>query len=300
MIHGKSLFPTFKHAITLTEVVRTENIELIDHLHRLRRGEISGPDLFFWGARCIQNLSQHERTQFSGAMTICARNKTVEMINSTRLRTLDSGLVTFRANDVGSWQRDSRHIHKTVFLKTNAPIILQANINVAAGLCNGSRGVIKGFSFPNEPDSYPVTWVEFPDFRGEPILQAHPKLVPITHHKFEQTRNGVTITRWQTPLRLAFAITAHKSQGMSLDRYRFLPEERESAFGMSYVALSRAIAVTSFVIDMPAQTESQLWQRFKLMSTSNKGKETLHAFETYIENLYIQTVTFLDQLSDNI
>ena len=78
-----------------------------------------------------------------------------------------------------------------------------------------------------------VPWVQFSD-HGPGCA------VPILPVSFSFRTVGLgTNTRWQIPLRLAWAITVHKSQGMSLDRLVFDPN-KVFADGQLYVALSRA------------------------------------------------------------
>jgi ATP-dependent DNA helicase PIF1 len=112
-------------------------------------------------------------------------------------------------------------------LKIGAQVVLIKNINIQEGLVNGSRGVIVGFS----PEA------------SAPVVRFLSGLtLPIEIAKWTLTKkdenHSIIATRYQYPLSLAWAITIHKSQGMSLDAvYTDLSEC--FADGMAYVALSR-------------------------------------------------------------
>ena len=207
---------------------------------------------------------------------------------------MNGGLVRLRSRDVGRWvEKDTRHIDTLVELKVGAPVMLLANKNAPACLCNGTQGVVKGFTFAENED--PVVWVDFPRYRGEEIVPGHPTLVPITHHQFKTHRNGREASRFQTPLRLVYAITAHKSQGMTLDKFVYRPGDREIAFGMSYVALSRCSSKRAFLIDYPMFEDDLLLERFREMG-GNTGKEYVNKAERRIRKIYSRTRTFINSL----
>ncbi len=108
-------------------------------------------------------------------------------------------------------------------LKVGAEVMCIKN-NFDKGYVNGSRGVVKGF----EQDS------------GLPIVKLYNgNTVTITPEVWmieEDGREKASLT--QLPLRLAWAITIHKSQGMSLDN-ALIDLRKTFTYGMGYVALSR-------------------------------------------------------------
>ncbi len=108
-------------------------------------------------------------------------------------------------------------------LSLNAQVMLVANVDPDAGLVNGSRGVVIGFTGAME---LPI--VEFMNGVRRPIGQ---HAWPIEDYEF--------VSRSQIPLRLAYAVTIHKSQGSSLDCALVDIGSGIFEFGQSYVALSR-------------------------------------------------------------
>jgi len=113
--------------------------------------------------------------------------------------------------------------HEELHLKLGAEVMCIKN-NFDKGYVNGSRGKIVGFE---EESNYPI--VEL--YNGNKVTIA-PELWAIE----EDGRVKASIT--QFPLRLAWAITIHKSQGMSLDNAE-IDLRTTFTYGMGYVALSR-------------------------------------------------------------
>lgn len=104
----------------------------------------------------------------------------------------------------------------------NAQVMLISNLDIEAGLVNGSRGVIVGFY----DDKIPI--VKF--MYGDPI--------PIAAQLWQSNEYPI-VYRSQIPLRVAYAITIHKSQGATLDCALIDIGKSTFEFGQAYVALSR-------------------------------------------------------------
>lgn len=108
-------------------------------------------------------------------------------------------------------------------LSVGAQVMLIANVDPDAGLVNGSRGVVVGFT-----GAMDLPIVEFLNGVKRPIGQ---HAWPVEDYEF--------VSRSQIPLRLAYAVTIHKSQGSSLDCALVDIGSGIFEFGQSYVALSR-------------------------------------------------------------
>eukprot|EP00884_Botryococcus_braunii_P016133 jgi/Botrbrau1/3202/Bobra.37_2s0032.1 len=152
----------------------------------------------------------------------------VDSVNAQRLAELVGSSVSFSCRDSGPNQDALASLcpaRKSLELKVGAQVVLIRSLRPAEGLVNGARGVVVGFA--KSSSQAPI--VKFTNG------------VETTIHMEKWTfkaGNSVLATRTQVPLDLAWAISVHRSQGMSLDRAEI---NLEKAFepGMAYVALSR-------------------------------------------------------------
>lgn len=106
-----------------------------------------------------------------------------------------------------------------------AQVMLIKNLNVAAQLCNGSRGIITGFA----PQGQPI--VRF--------LHGHEMIMQTAVWSMRVSETA-RIRRTQFPVRLAFAVSIHKSQGSTLDLARVDLGQKIFSEGQMYTCVSRA------------------------------------------------------------
>jgi ATP-dependent DNA helicase PIF1 len=200
---------------------------------------------------------------------IFALNVDVDRINLQHLHRLDSPIHAFEAIDsvVGACKRSGETVSafaarnrryleheffrncmgvKSVQLALGAQVMLTKTVNFASGLVNGSRGVVVGIEGPS-------VGIEGPS--GAVVVRFKSCTVSIAQKEFvhELSDGGVAVAlrRTQVPLRLAWALTVHKSQGMTLDRV-ILSLRSMFAAGHAYVALSRARALDDLeILDLP-------------------------------------------------
>ena len=117
-------------------------------------------------------------------------------------------------------------------LCVGAQVMLLTNLDIEAGLVNGSRGVI----------------IDFQMGTGLPIVQfLHGEPKTIGYHSWESMECPL-VTRRQLPLRVAYAITIHKSQGATLDCALVDIGSSTFEFGQAYVALSRVRDLNSLYV----------------------------------------------------
>jgi ATP-dependent DNA helicase PIF1 len=122
---------------------------------------------------------------------------------------------------------ENSKINKELKLKKGALVMCLANLDIDAGICNGSQGVITGFVQGKTVGlMYPV--VRFLNGITMPIM-----------HKIYQHGDYPKYGIEQLPLRLAWAFTIHKSQGITLDIAEMDLGSNVFEYGQSYVGLSR-------------------------------------------------------------
>jgi ATP-dependent exoDNAse (exonuclease V) alpha subunit len=152
-----------------------------------------------------------------------------------------------------------------------ARVMLTGNLWIATGLVNGAMGNVYDIAYKHDvtdPRSEPpfAILVKFDKYTG-PAFFLQPELsnvVPI----FQVTRDflygNVACTRKQFALIVAYSITVHKSQGMTLDKAVLDISQRDFAAGLSYVAVSRVKRLDGLMFDVAFDLEA-------ILSASDKG-----------------------------
>jgi ATP-dependent DNA helicase PIF1 len=176
---------------------------------------------------------------------IFSRNKDVDRINQENMLAIEGPSKTFTAQTVyktatkltpelqGLLDRlDKDSTYESVLeLKVGAQVMLITNslASRSPDLVNGSRGVVTGFSSAGLP------LVQFAS--GPPI--------PVDRVTWNLPEG---VGRSQIPLRIAYAITVHKSQGVSLDSALIDIGSSVFEYGQAYVALSRVRSLEGLYI----------------------------------------------------
>ena len=115
-------------------------------------------------------------------------------------------------------------------LTPGARVMLLQNLDIHSGLINGARGTYMGPV--SDGDALEVSF-------DAQVPGSAPTLITRTRSVSYPLANGKLVFVYQFPLKLCWAVTAHKSQGQSLNRVAIDISERAFAHGAFYVALSR-------------------------------------------------------------
>lgn len=204
----------------LKEQHRQVNDPLLDLLEAMRANDVNQAHFDALGERMGRDVPENVTRLYS-------HNVDVERINNEHLKALDEDVKLFAMETFGV-QAKVEQLMKSVLapqlleLKIGAEVMFVAN-NFSEGFVNGSRGTVVDFD-----EKSPI--VE---------LQSSGKRITVAPHSWSLEEDGRERARvTQLPLRLAWAITIHKSQGMSLDAAE-IDLSRAFTPGMGYVALSR-------------------------------------------------------------
>ncbi|NXC95568.1 PIF1 helicase, partial [Certhia familiaris] len=211
----------------LTEVRRQTDKTFVSLLSAIRLGRCTEEV-----TRLLMQTAAH-RSERDGivATRLCTHKDDVEITNERRLQQLPGELVhMFEALDSDPMLVkliDAQcPVGGRVELKLGAQVMLAKNLDVSQGLVNGARGVVVGF----ESEQKGLPKVRF--------LCGVTQLIKMEKWVIKGP-SGVHLSRQQLPLKLAWAISIHKSQGMSLDCVE-ISLSRVFESGQAYVALSRA------------------------------------------------------------
>ncbi|XP_042234133.1 ATP-dependent DNA helicase PIF1-like isoform X2 [Homarus americanus] len=213
-------------SMELTEVRRQDDQEFINILQSIRLGRCT-EDM----VDCLKSTESNE-VEKDGikATRLCTHREDVDHINQEHLNKLTGNAKVFQAIDSDphlSKNLDSQTpVVTKLVLKVGTQVMLMKNLDVGKGLVNGARGVVTGFKQGNE---------------GYPIVRFLCGVTADVKHEKWTVRGtgGIYLSRRQLPLKLAWAFSIHKSQGMTLDCAE-MSLSRVFEAGQAYVALSRA------------------------------------------------------------
>lgn len=229
--------------IHFTKIMRQLNNEFQECLNRARFGEISEKDIEY----ITQNDLTKEKinTMEIKPTRILCRNVDVNDINTAKLERLPSEEIYRYKYNVETIHCKYTHLFKDItkicnampelLLSIGAQVMLLANIDPVNKLVNGSRGVVTSFK-SNGVKLLPV--VKFMNL--ETIIEIH-------KYEITDTNNQVIGAVFQIPLKLAYAITVHKSQGMTLDS-AIINLKGVFEYGQAYVALSRVKEIENLFV----------------------------------------------------
>jgi hypothetical protein len=211
----------------LTEQHRQEDQVFTDILNAIRDNNISETHQDILLSRLNTDTEPSVEVDGIKLTKLYTHNKNVDEENSLELSKIDADERYFAMQSSGNPKlveilKKSCLAHEKLCLKIGAEVMFIKN-NTAAGYVNGTRGIVENFSD-----------------EGSPIVRLYNgKVIHATLASWAIEEEGKTKAEIsQLPLRLAWAITIHKSQGMSLDHAE-IDLSRTFSYGMGYVALSR-------------------------------------------------------------
>ena len=215
----------------LSEQHRQEDAELLDLLINMRRGSIEAKHRSRLKSR-IGAMPEREV-----ATRLYTHNADVDRINAEELKELDGTEHRYEMQSQGARAlveslKNNCLSPQTLLLKEGARVMFTRN-NFDAGFVNGTLGTVIGFG-----DS------------GLPIVETKSSrtLTVDTIDWAIQDGNKILAKITQLPLRLAWAITVHKSQGMSLDA-AVIDLGAAFEYGQGYVALSRVRSLKGLFLE---------------------------------------------------
>ncbi|MXV37255.1 AAA family ATPase [Flavobacteriaceae bacterium Ap0902] len=208
----------------LTEQYRQTHNDLNRLLNEIRAGNV-GEDSYALVNNKIQETMYSDVNRFPQLYT---HNADVDKINTLKINELEGDMELFKATTKGN-KILSETLSKSVLappeliLKEGAEVMFVRN-NYEKGFFNGTLGTVREFT----EDGFPLVETKKGDW-----IEAKPETWQV-----EDETGKVIASYTQIPLRLAWAITIHKSQGMTLDQ-ACVDLRKTFEKGQGYVALSR-------------------------------------------------------------
>jgi hypothetical protein len=228
--------------IELKHIYRQQDAQFIDLLNKVRDNNLD--------ADCLKILNSRYNPDFDagikGYITLTTHNAQAQSINDARLQCLVAKEWKFEADIKDDFPEFAYPTPKELILKTGAQVMFVKNdISRDKLFFNGKIGKIEGFEgdriIVKCPDDFKTISVERAEWQNmKYALNEETK-------EIEETIIGTFI---QYPLKLAWAITIHKSQGLTFDR-AIIDARAAFAHGQVYVALSRCRTLEGLVLSTP-------------------------------------------------
>lgn len=230
-------------SIELQKVYRQTDQVFVNVLDHIRNNTAGAADLQLLNTRYGTQIEQSEADMY---ITLATRRDNVDFINDRKLAELPGEPAVFQGEITGDFPESSLPTSKELVLKPGAQIIFIKN-DFDHRWVNGTIGVVSGFD-PVEDTLYVIT----DDGKECDVKRESWRNI---RYKYNEEKKQIEEeelgTFTQYPVRLAWAITIHKSQGLTFSRVVIDFTGGVFAGGQAYVALSRCTSLEGIQLKKP-------------------------------------------------
>lgn len=227
--------------IELKTVYRQTDGHFINILNHARECTLTNQDITDLNTRYIPDFSPRPEDGYIRLMT---HNRQVDYINATEMAKLDSHPFTFEAAVTGTFPEESYPTANSLTLKKGAQVMFIKN-DPERRFINGTLGEIRSI----DKNCIAVRLAE-----SGKTIEVEPMEWQNIRYQFNDETKEISskqIGRFkQYPLKAAWAITVHKSQGLTFDK-AIIDVHAAFSPGQAYVALSRCRTLEGLVLSSP-------------------------------------------------
>ena len=234
--------------IELTHIFRQSDQRFIDLLNKVRENRMDESTLQELNRRYIPDFSPEDK---EGYITLTTHNNQSQQINDSKLGKLKTKSYRFKAEVQGEFPEYSYPADPELELKVGAQVMFAKNdLSAEKRYYNGKIGEITGIGDDEIevlcPGDAMAIEVEKAEWQNSKYT---------LNDTTQEIQEDVIGTFIQFPLKLAWAITIHKSQGLTFEK-AIIDARASFAHGQVYVALSRCKTLEGLVLSTPIATHS--------------------------------------------
>lgn len=263
--------------VELKKVYRQQDERFISLLNQIRENKASDATLQALNQRYIPDFEPPKNSNY---IRLTTHNAPAQHINEQQLAALSSKAYSFTAEVEDDFPETSYPADFKLVLKTGAQVMFIKN-DPQHRFYNGMIGEVTGFRFDEEGDRILVHSKDTDeDFELEKMEWTNSKYTLNEETKeIEETVEGKFR---QYPLRLAWAITIHKSQGLTFE-HAVIDASRSFTHGQTYVALSRCKNLEGMVLSQPLSRSAII------------SSQTVDSFNSHLASPSTEQIRCLEQ-----
>lgn len=225
--------------IEFQKVYRQSDEDFLNILNKMRNGEVTNEDLALLNEHVSMNSDNEDYS-----VTLTSFNYMAEKINDEKLDAIEAEEFCYQAEIHDDFKKSDAPVPEFLRLKVGAQVIFCRNYP-QAGYMNGTIGKVSKldeehiFVTLENGAEINVSKVDWENLQSKYNSQTH------------KMESEVVGSFTQFPLKLAWAITIHKSQGMTFDKMHFDLSRGTFQAGQAYVAISRLRSLEGLTLSNP-------------------------------------------------